>query len=450
MKNILMMAIMVCVVACNNGTTNSSQPLSCPNQPTFQPKLLSESAAKIESSIQIPIIPQVNCLLTGVTANGETLDTVAIQTAINNCSANGGGIVTLAPLNNNRYLSGPITLKNNVELYIPESVTLLASNDRNLYSLPESKWIPFIQTAKNAHDVTIAGGGTIDGQGKLWWEYYLKNDGKGSPTNRPRMIVLNSTNRVLISQVHLANSPSFFIVPTNSQNITVDNIVISAPESSPNTDGVDPSNSQYVVVRNSTIGNGDDNIAIKAGSSGLPTESIVVHNCTFLTGHGASIGSETSSGVHDVYFENITFNGADNGLRIKSNAPTGGEVSNIYYNNIQMTNVGNLILVTGYYPNIPPNGTSGGSYITGQTPYFHNIHFNNVLGCGNAGWGVVGLPQAIFNNISFDNVNLFLTGVESPMVLRNATIFSHNFTVQLVTGESVPFDIQENVNLNFF
>ena len=178
--------------------------------------------------------------------------------------------------------------------------------------------------------------GLVDGRGQQWWEEYKK-----FCIERPKLLVLDDSRSVSVRDIHLKDSPMFHIVPDNSENILIENVVITAPPNSPNTDGIDPSSSQHVVIRNCTIATGDDNVAVKPGC-----EDVLVENCLFQSGHGCSIGSINSTGVRSVVMRNITF---VNGARIKTWQGGSGLVENISYIDLKMTDVCLPIKINMYY-----------------------------------------------------------------------------------------------------
>lgn len=452
--NILLCIAVVFVAACNNQNgTNGNQSVSVSQQhDTIKVQTnniaaddLSLAAQAIVTKIKLPKIPTHVCTVGELDPTGVNLSTSVIQSAIDNCSKSGGGVVTLPAVESAVYLTGPIELQSYVELNIPHGVVLRASPNRELYAIKEGKWKPVIGAKSGAHDFAITGSGELDGDGKPWWDYYFAHDGKGSPTNRPRMLVLNNNGEVLISGVHIKDSPSFGIVPSNSNNITIKNISITvSEEDAPNTDGIDPSNSHDVFIQHVAMSNSDDNIAIKAGSSGGKSYDIVVNDSVFLSGHGASVGTETSSGVDKVYFENLTFSDTSNGIRIKSYRGVGGEISNIYYTNIKMHNVKDLITLTDYYPKIPASGDPAGKYIKGETPEIHDIYLTNVSGSGTNAGNIVGLPEAVMRNIVLNNVSLTITS-DKNLVLRNVGILLNQYNLLAKSKTTAPYTKQENV-----
>ena len=192
---------------------------------------------------------------------------------------------------------------------------------------------------KECQNLTIHGWGvgSVDGQGEEWWEKYKQLD-------RPKLLILDDSTNVTVRDIHLMDSPMFHIVPENSEHILIENVLITAPDKSPNTDGIDPSGSKHVVIRNCTIGTGDDNVAVKPGC-----QDVLVENCAFYSGHGCSIGSIESTGVQDVVMRSILFNGTLNGARIKTWQGGSGLVENISYIDLKMINVGLPIKINMFY-----------------------------------------------------------------------------------------------------
>ena len=229
---------------------------------------------------------------------GDTiLQTTELQAAINACNASGGGKVIVLP---GTYAIGPITMKSNVNLYLDSGATLLASTNMNDWTVGGS--LLDLVGGKNLQNVSITGKGTINGSGLPWWNAYNANNN----LNRPRLIYLSGITNFTVDGITLVNSPSFHIVPYQCVNVFINNVTITAASTSPNTDGIDPSDCKNVYITNCTIDNGDDDIAIKSGRingtlSLNYSQDIVVSNCTFLHGHGVSIGSETDDGVRNLF-----------------------------------------------------------------------------------------------------------------------------------------------------
>ncbi len=333
----------------------------------------------------------------GAVSNGKFLNTEVINSTIDLCSKNNGGVVLIPK---GVWLTGPIVLKNDVNLHLEGGALLQFSGDRSLYPLLdnfyEGKKNPRCQnpvSGKNLKNIAITGKGVVDGAGGAWrqikkgkltegqWKevvagggfvynektwypsesYYngeqLVRSGKVDYDNvdalqpykdffRPQLINLTQCENVLLDGPTFQNSPSWNIHPLQCKNITVRNINVRNPWFAQNGDGIDLESCKYGIVENCTFDVGDDAICIKSGKDkqgrdiGVPTEYIIVRNCVVYHGHGGFvIGSEMSGGVKNMYVENCTFLGTDCGLRFKSTRGRGGVVENIYVKGVRMTNI---------------------------------------------------------------------------------------------------------------
>jgi polygalacturonase len=368
----------------------------------------------------------------GAKADGTTNNAHAIQAAIDDCAAKGGGTVRLA---GGTFLSGPVVLKSHITLDIEAGATLLGSPDQNLYPLMtvfRAKGRQSLVSAKDAEDLTITGGGTIDGNGSGWWAEARREKDHGVVEDvvfRPRLVVFDRCRHILIDHVTIENSPSWQVVPYYSDDVTIRNGTIYAPAHSPNTDGIDPFSSSHVTIDHMKIDDGDDNVAIKSGLPGTtgnrPATDIAVTNCLFLHGHGMSIGSEIAGGVQNVHVSNIVFRGTDNGIRIKSARDRGADIGDLRFSDIKMEDVKTPLLITEYYPHIPAYDTA--HPVTPLTPHFHDIHITNLTATGAKQTGIVaGLPESPIRSLFLDNVHL---QGSTGMRISNATVTAHDLTV---------------------
>jgi polygalacturonase len=362
----------------------------------------------------------------GATGNGTTKDTTAIQNAINACT--GGGTVVFP---SGTYLTAPIFLKSNITLNVESGATILGSQTTSDYTVKSGETVatPILAliNSDGASNITITGSGVINGQGSSWWA-------KGSAaSSRPRLIEIANGNTINVSGVTLENPGAMHLFLKNTSNVTVDHITINSPSTSPNTDGIDPASSHDVTIENSNISDGDDNIAIKAEDAGAPSHDITIQNCTFGSGHGLSIGNDLAGGVYGVTVTNVTFNGTTNGLRIKSTRTTGGDIHDVTYTGVTMTNVKYPLLFSGYYPNIPADGDPAQA-VTATTPYYHGITVNNLTATGATAAGyVVGLPEKPFTGIKLNDVKITAkTGLE----VRNAAVTATGGTAMTVSSGS--------------
>jgi polygalacturonase len=376
----------------------------------------------------------------GAKADGKTKDTSAVQKAIDGCAAKGGGTVRLAQ---GTFLIGPIILKSHIVLEVQPRATLLGSQDKTDYpkvtEMREEAVQPLIG-ATNAKDIRIQGGGTIDGNGQPWWTevYAHKNDPAYVAAKRPRLILLDHTKHVRIDGVTIQNSASWQVTLYYSDDVMISDGKILAPEHSPNTDGVDPFSSHHVTIAHMTIDVGDDNVAIKSGqpsSAGPddPSTDITVSDCTFLHGHGMSIGSEISGGVQNVHVLRVQFTGTANGVRVKSNRDRGGDIGNLDFRDLTMEDVGTPVLITEYYPRIPDQDSA--QPVTRLTPHFHDIHITNLRATGaNTAGFIVGLPESPIASITLTNVHI---AAEKGMTISNANVTGRGFSVKAASGPPV-------------
>lgn len=354
----------------------------------------------------------------------STDNTIAIQNAINTAAAGGltngasGGTVEI-PAGTNAYLCGPITLKSSVNLQIDAGATLrmLPFGEYPVTWFTNGAVVYFTAnnfiTGSSLHDIEISGSGSIDGQGLPWWPWAYTNGAV-----RPIMIRLNSCNRELIQNLTLSNSPMFHISISGSSaaNSTVQGVTIRAPSSSANppshnTDACDVDGTN-ILVQNCNISVGDDDFTCGGGTSG-----VLLTNNTYGNGHGVSIGSYTDGGVSNITVINCTFNGTDNGIRIKSDDGRGGLVQNINYCNLGMTNVHFPIQIYAYYNEIgTPSSitpaiaaTQAVVTVTSTTPIYRNITFSNITATSVSGypigliWARTEMPAT---NIVFDKVKI--------------------------------------------
>jgi polygalacturonase len=386
----------------------------------------------------------------GAKADGVTKDTAAIQSAIDDCATHGGGTVTL---NKGTYLSAPIVLKDNITLDIETGSTLFGSPDHADYPAKTEFRAPGAQSlvsATNAHNLTITGGGVIDGNGASWWAAMRAQFAAGAPRDpnaprtprpfRPRLVVFDHCQHILIEKVTVQNSPSWQIVPYYSDDIIIRNIKVLATIPSPNTDAINPFSSSNITIDHVYADVGDDNIAIKSGQPGspgpdAPSKNITITDCTFDHGHGLSIGSEIAGGAQNIHAERIHFKGTDNGIRIKANRDRGADVSNISFKDIDMDGVKYPILVSAYYPRELPPDPNPPQPITRLTPFFHDVLIENVTIKNSPRAGaIVGLPESPVKGIVLKNVHI---QAAKGMTISDAEVTGENVTIKVDSGKDM-------------
>ena len=356
----------------------------------------------------------------GAVPDGHTLNTKSINSAIDACTAKGGGVVVVPA---GLWLTGPVVLKSNVNLHLATGATLLFTKDFDQYPLVKANWegLPQMRnqspiSATNAVNIGITGKGIIDGNGDAWrmvkkdklnetqwrklvasggivgedkktWyptEKFLKgskmqNPGVISPDKdsafyssvkdffRPNLVLLTGCKKILLEGVTFQNSPAWCLHPLMSEDLVVRNILVKNPWYAQNGDGIDVESCKNVLIENSVFDVGDDALCMKSGRDAegrkraMPTENVIIRGCTVYAAHGGFvIGSEMSGGARNIYVTNCTFIGTDIGLRFKTTRGRGGVVENIFIKDIYMKDIpGEAILFDMYYAAQDPIALAG-------------------------------------------------------------------------------------------
>ncbi len=389
----------------------------------------------------------------GAKGDGATKDTAAIQSAIDACAKKGGGTVHLTA---GTYVSAPIVLKSNITLQLDKGATLLGSPNHDDYPPKTEFHVPDIQPlvgAENAENIAITGEGTIDGNGQSWWDEArrIRDHGVlGTGHPRPKLVIFDHCKHVRVEGITVQNSPMWQLVPYYSDDVTIRNVRILAPYPSPNTDAIDPFSSSNVLIEHVYSDVGDDNVAIKSGpinSPGpdSPSTNITIRDCTFMHGHGVSVGSELSGGAENILAERIHFEGTDNGIRVKANRDRGHDVGHLVFRDLEMKDVANAIIISEYYPKVLPPADTTPQPVGRLTPHFHDITIENVTATGSATAGaIVGLPESPVDNVVLRNVKI---SAKTGLTIGYANVTGMNVSVQAEQGEPIMKEAGAQVEL---
>lgn len=350
--------------------------------------------------VEQPVFPEYSVNITdfGAVADGKTLNTEAINNAIKDVNSKGGGKVVIPA---GLWLTGPIELKSNVNLYTEQNSLILFTDDFNAYPILETSF-EGLETRRcqspisawNVENIAITGYGVFDGSGDSWrpvkkgkmtasqWKSLLASGGvvendvwyptagslKGAkackefnnpegietdeewneirPWLRPVLLNIVKSKKVLLEGVTFKNSPSWCLHPLSCEHITIKDVKVFNPWYSQNGDALDLESCNYALIINNVFDAGDDAICIKSGKDedgrkrGEPCQNVIVKNNVVLHGHGGFVvGSEMSGGVKNIYVSDCTFLGTDVGLRFKSTRGRGGVVENIHIHNINMIDI---------------------------------------------------------------------------------------------------------------
>jgi polygalacturonase len=343
----------------------------------------------------------------GVAASASSTDnSAAINAYIAFASANGGGTVEIPA---GTFNSSEITMQSNVNLQIDAGGVLMSTNPAStLITTPNS----------STSNIEISGAGAIDG-------------GATTAVSGSNLVVLKKVSNLEVTGVTIENSTHEHLVTEADSNVTINNITIADPGTLSankgnylsNTDGIDFSGTNFL-IENSSFNDGDDDIVAKPASTN--TANVVINNDTIGAGHGISIGGGSAKGLSNMLVENTTFNGTQNGIRIKAEDAAGGDagggivnpVTGITYENLTMTDVANPIIIDSFYNggnNFPTSPTEPGFYpstpgaLDTTSPVFENLLFKNITATGSQNGGLIfGLNTApnSLSGLKFVNVNI--------------------------------------------
>ncbi len=456
------------------------------------------STAQFSQKLPVIISPKfkkdtISITKFGAVSDGKTLNTAAVNNAIDACSKKGGGVVMIPA---GLWLTGPVVIKSNVNLYLAAGATLLFTADKSQYPLVKGNWegIPQMRnqspiSAAGAINIAITGKGIIDGNGDVWravkndkltesqwkkkvasggvlsddkktWypsEAYknankMTNPGQILPDKdeayyqsikdflRPNLVLFTECKNVLLEGVTFQNSPAWCLHPLLCENLTVRNVFVKNPWYAQNGDGIDAESCKNVLIENSVFDVGDDALCMKSGRDaegrkrGKPIENVIIRNCTVYAAHGGFvIGSEMSGGAKNIWVSNCTFVGTDIGLRFKTTRGRGGVVENIFIKDIYMKDIpGEAILFDMYYMAKDPIP------LAGEKRELPSVEFK-----------AVDESTPVFKNFYISNV--YCNGAEKGIFVRGLpemhvkNIVLENMVLQAQKG----IDIQEASNITF-
>ena len=347
------------------------------------------------------------------------LDTQRIQAALDKCASGSAVVLAAGDGQRNAFLTGPLQLRAGVTLVIGTRALLIASRDPRQYDLDREHRCGTVDkkghgckpliTGENIAHAGLMGPGTLEGRGWAnligrdvsWWD--LAQQAKVEKLNQscPRLVQLTRADDFTLYRITIRNSPNFHVVYDRGNGFTAWGVVINTPDpKARNTDGIDPASATNVTITHSFINTGDDDVAIKAGSTGGSTYMTIAHN-HFFRGHGMSIGSETDGGASGIRVLDLSIDGADNGLRIKSNAARGGLVHDISYTDVCLRRVKHPIEMDTHYS--ASEETEGR-----KIPEFRDIRLSNVRVSGGGDVILDGYDndrplRMAWDNVTFDN-----------------------------------------------
>lgn len=360
----------------------------------------------------------------GAVADGQTLNTAAIQAAIDAASGAGGGRVVIPA---GTFRSGALFLKPGVEFHLAAGATLLGSNSLADYPKRPTRieghfpeWRVALLNAERIDGLRITGTGRIDGNGILFWASFWQRR-KENPrcTNleveRPRLMFIDRCNDVRIEGVSLRDSGFWNIHLYRCRGVVVENVSIAAPGQgspvrAPSSDGIDIDSCQDVVIRGCTFSVDDDCIALKGTKGPLadrdesspPVENILVENCTFNGGHGVlTCGSEATL-IRNVTVRDCVVTGRNNLLRLKLRPDTPQRYENILIENIRLTGDGRIFDVNPWTQFFDLQGHPAPSRSVA------GITLRNLTGSYGSMGRILGNPGDTLGGFTLENIQLTL------------------------------------------
>ncbi len=354
-----------------------------------------------------PKLPHFTISDFGAIADGTTVNTKAIQAAIEKCAAAGGGVLVVPK---GTFLSGAVFLKQGVNLRIEKDGVLKGTTNIDDYPMiptrwegVEQPWTSALVNAEGVNGLEISGEGTIDGSGEEW----LKN----SPgrRGRPRLIGIQNAKHVRVAGLNLTNQAVWCLFFLYSEDVVAENLKITAEHNIPSSDGIDIDSCKRVRVNNVYIDVNDDCISIKSGkdADGLrvnrPAEDIVIENSHFAYGHGGvAMGSETSGGIRNVEVRNCV---SDSGnwapIRFKTQPSRGGVVENITYRDMKLHETRQAFEFNLEWRMVPPIAPPAK-----VLPVVRNVRIVNVSGDVQTVGIIHGLADSPIEGIHFENCKI--------------------------------------------
>ncbi|PIA43393.1 hypothetical protein AQUCO_01900045v1 [Aquilegia coerulea] len=302
----------------------------------------------------------------GAVANGKTDCSKALLNAWQRaCTWKGGAMVRIP--SGNYYVGRPTSFVGPCKGKIQFEIKGLLKAPTGISGFSDT-WIKF----RYVNGLIVYGGGTLDGQGHSAWKY---NDCHKNTNcrNLPANLRFDFVTDAIIDRIHSLDSKSLHINLFACRNVNLKSITITAPAESPNTDGIHIGDSSFINILHSKIGTGDDCISLSPGS-----ENIYVYGVTCGPGHGISVGSlgqrKNEESVLGLVVKNCTFIGTDNGVRIKTWAPSEpGLVRNLTFDHIFMDRVLNPVVIDQQYCPYQSCAHKSPSRVRIQDVHYRNI-----------------------------------------------------------------------------
>ena len=259
------------------------------------------------------------------------------------------------------YLTGPFNLSSNTVLHIAAGATIAGSRDPSVYPvvvlqpLDEAYRAPHFNnsqyqalvSAYSASNVTVTGGGVIDGQGWDWWRNWTANSSELWAHQRPKLMEFVDCDGLTVSHLTLRNSPFWTFHPIFSRRVRASHLRVLAPRDHGNTDGVDPDSCDDVHVTDCVIDVGDDAVSVKSGLHWKTKAKVPAQNYLFerinIVHRNFAIGSDVSGDVRNISFVDSTigdeYGSSPWAIKLKTDSQEGGIADGVAFRNVRIGNI---------------------------------------------------------------------------------------------------------------
>ena len=402
-----------------------------------------------------------NILDFGAIPDGTTLNTTAIQKAIDAMATQGGGQVIVPA---GTFMTGTLRLKDNIDLHLEPGSVLLASKNLDDYNKLEEypqNWGSQREQWRGAHliiaigrkNVSITGRGVIDGSGDFFYELPFENPplrhnyawswglrvSRDKEMLRPgQLLVFCECQNVLVSGISIRNSPCWCCYLIGCQDAVIEKLFIRNPRDAANTDGIDIDCCQNVMVSNCNIETGDDAITLRGHEKPLgrhaPCENVTITNCVLgcsVCAFRIGVGSGT---IRNVTISNIVIRRAARGFLVQSaySPNTGVDIYDISVSNIRLDHTACPVLVSSGFPD--------------TTATIHDISFDGLHGNCYSNLAVTGQEQTHPHDIWFTNCRFHI--VKPPVRLAEQKDYPSHFLAisraERIHAQNVCFEQDED------